>query len=456
MSVQHRRKDPFVIRLIRGKNPEGPSGFGTHLSPPPASCKDPFRERRVYFDSGQNVESYIHQHFYRWSQPGPKEAVSQDKLGSGASSVVFRAVDVSTGTHVAVKRIKKIDKFRPQIRQELRANIAITDHTHIVKLLQIVETDHHMYLIMELMGKELFAAVKDALDSGNTGLTEDHAREATRSLCHGLKHMHLDKNLVHRDVKPENLLLPLECIESRHNPDYSKLKIADLGFSIHPNKSRGFVGTLAYFSPELARGDDYDFPNDMWGVGCVAFIMLCGYPPFYFDQETRKSQQKRQLLGRIQQGCFDMREQEWGGVSKEAKSFVSRLLRVDPRHRMNVQEALNHPWLRNDAPSHKLVTASASLSMEGRAKIVAKNLKSHFLRRKFQKAVRVLLVTRRWRLLIRGQDSDDSGDAKACTIEKDSAASVSAKAKLVSAHGKKRVASPKLVESTKKRKRHVE
>lgn len=364
------------------------------------------------FCGDRDAESVIRNRFYRWALPAAGEFVSRDKLGSGASSVVYKAVDVETGELVAVKRIRKLARLRKVIGQELLANHAISDHGHIVKLLQIVETEHFMYLVQELMGKELFAAVKEKLDVSNTGLTEDHARQATRSLCLGLRHMHVEKKLAHRDIKPENLLLPLDGAT-----DYARLKIADLGFSTRPTGQLGFAGTASYVSPELARGDAYGFPNDMWGVGCVAFVMLAGYPPFYYDGDTRKSQQTPQVLRRIRRGKYYMREQEWGGVSDDGKAFVAGLLEAEPEKRMTVEQCLRHPWLSTtagavaSAPTARL-TASGSVPSEDdkRSRVVATNLKRHYLRQKFKRAVRVMIATTRWRRLL-GPSKNGSGGA---------------------------------------------
>jgi calcium/calmodulin-dependent protein kinase I len=420
------RKDPFLLQLVHGARPHVP---GSSLSPSatPASST---REGVVYC-GGRDAETVIRRRFYRWALPAAGEFVSKDKLGSGASSVVYKAVDVATGLRVAVKRIRKLDRFRKVIGQELLANHAITDHGHIVKLLQIVETSHYIYLVQELMGKELFAAVKERLDASDSGLTEGDARQATRSLCLGLRHMHVEKNLVHRDIKPENLLLPLD-----KGADYACLKIADLGFTTEPTAHLGFAGTASYVSPELARGDAYGFPNDMWGVGCVAFVMLAGYPPFYHDAGTRTSQQTGQLLRRIRRGKYVMRPQEWGGVSDEGKAFVAGLLEPDPDKRMTVEECLRHPWLAATTTALPAVPAAAAAAVAGaagaascsaaragdqRARIVASRLKRHYLRQKFKRAVRVLLVTTRWRRLLLGRSTRVSGSASMVGVRRTNA-----------------------------------
>ena len=128
--------------------------------------------------------------------------------------------------------------------------------------------------------------------------------------------------------------------------------------------------------------------------------MLAGYPPFYSDETTRKSQQTGQVLRRIRRGKYHMRAEEWGGVSKEGKSFVAGLLQTDPEKRMTVEQCLQHPWLSPTRTPSSADGAAASPAADHRAHIVAVNLKRHYLHQKFKRAVRVLIATTRWRRLL--------------------------------------------------------
>jgi len=146
--------------------------------------------------------------------------------------------------------------------------------------------------------------------------------------CHSM-------NIVHRDLKPENFLFVSE-------QDENDLKIIDFGLSkmlvkgkLQRMKTR--AGTPYYISPEVLTGN-YDVSCDMWSAGCILYILLCGYPPFYGDDNN-------EILANVQKGKFDFDDEEWDQVSKEAKDLISKLI-TSPERRLTAEEALQHKWIR--------------------------------------------------------------------------------------------------------------
>lgn len=143
------------------------------------------------------------------------------------------------------------------------------------------------------------------------------------------------QNIVHRDLKPENFLY-------QNNDEGSDLKIIDFGLSkilaggkLQRMKSR--AGTPYYISPEVLTGN-YDVSCDMWSAGCMLYILLCGYPPFYGDDN-------QEILAMVQKGVFDFDGEEWDTVSNEAKDLIKKLI-TKPERRLTAQEALNHKWIK--------------------------------------------------------------------------------------------------------------
>jgi len=149
------------------------------------------------------------------------------------------------------------------------------DHPNVIKLYEYFEDEENVYLVCELCaGGELFDRIIKA-----EFFEEDQAAEIFRQILQALNYCHT-QNIVHRDLKPENFLFQTEA-------DDSDLKIIDFGLSkimeggrIHRMKTR--AGTPYYISPEVLAGN-YDVSCDMWSAGCMLYILLCGYPPFYGD-----------------------------------------------------------------------------------------------------------------------------------------------------------------------------
>ncbi len=100
------------------------------------------------------------------------------------------------------------------------------------------------------------------------------------------------------------------------------------------------AGTPYYISPEVLTGN-YDKTCDMWSAGCILYILLCGYPPFYGDDD-------QEILRMVKKGAFDFDGEEWDEVSKEAKDLIKKLI-AKPERRFTAQEALDHTWIKHMA-----------------------------------------------------------------------------------------------------------
>lgn len=187
-----------------------------------------------------------------------------------------------------------------------------------------------MYLVTELCeGGELFDRIVK-----NEYFNEQLAAKTFKMILMALNYCH-SQNIVHRDLKPENFLYA-------NNDENSDLKIIDFGLSkilaggkLQRMKSR--AGTPYYISPEVLTGN-YDVSCDMWSAGCMLYILLCGYPPFYGDDN-------QEILAMVQKGQFDFDGEEWDTVSNEAKDLIKKLI-TKPERRLTAQEALGHKWIK--------------------------------------------------------------------------------------------------------------
>ena len=103
-------------------------------------------------------------------------------------------------------------------------------------------------------------------------------------------------------------------------------------------------GTPYYISPEVLT-HNYNEQCDLWSAGCILYVLLCGYPPFYGDDD-------REIIEMVRKGEFDFPEEEWDDVSEEAKDLISKLV-CKPEMRLTAREALKHPWIKTLAKNSK-------------------------------------------------------------------------------------------------------
>ncbi len=241
--------------------------------------------------------------------------------------VAVRKLDKS---EFAVKVIKKATLDEDDINSitnEISA-LKTLNHPNIVKLYDMFEDTRCFYLVMEwIRGGELFDRI-----STKVFYDERDAKQLCGIILSALKHCH-DHNIVHRDMKPENLLL------AREDSDV-EVRLVDFGFAAVDSDCTlsGVLGSPTYMAPEIWAEKAYGKPVDLWAFGVITYILLCGYAPFSADSHSV-------LARRIRGGKFEFHSEYWGNVSEDAKDFVSAILCVDPRRRMTVDQALAHSWV---------------------------------------------------------------------------------------------------------------
>jgi len=260
-----------------------------------------------------------------------KQYEFRQELGRGAFSVVYMAVNKSTNEKYAVKVINKKDLGK-DYEKNLKMEVDIlkkVNHPNIIALKELFDTPDKLYLIMELVtGGELFDKI---VEKGS--YTETEAGTLVRKIVSAVEYLH-NLGIVHRDLKPENLLL------KRADNDL-EIAIADFGLSKIVGQQmmmQTACGTPSYVAPEVLNASGYGKEVDMWSIGVITYILLCGFPPFYGDTVP-------EIFEQIMEANFDYPEEYWGAVSKDAKDFINRLLVVDSDKRMSAGEALKHAWL---------------------------------------------------------------------------------------------------------------
>jgi len=177
-------------------------------------------------------------------------------------------------------------------------------------------------------GGELFDRIVQ-----KNAIAENHAARYTKQMLEAVGHLHAN-GIVHRNLKPEIIYF-----QDKH---YSDLVIHPSSFFTEPGtETEGLkqpCGTPGYVSPELLGGK-YGKATDLWSIGVIVYIMLCGYPPF-----SDNSNEELYRMIKTERHSFD--SQNWDHVSSTAKDFINKLLKKNPAKRMTCEEALEHPWMK--------------------------------------------------------------------------------------------------------------
>jgi len=205
---------------------------------------------------------------------------------------------------------------------------------------------------MELVtGGELFDKI---IEEG--AYSEHMACLCVQKILSAVEYLH-QLNIVHRDLKPTNLLL-------KDPNDLTDVKLADFGLSKLLSDDilmHTACGTPIYVAPEVLNGEGYDKEVDLWSVGVIMYILLCGFPPFFDDTNDITN-----LFEQILAGVYDFPEPYWDDISPAAKDLIGHLLVVEPKNRLSASQALQHSWFQNFARSnqtdHVLLQTKSNLS----------------------------------------------------------------------------------------------
>lgn len=235
---------------------------------------------------------------------------------------------ICSGKLVAIKSFNKIkvntEKARKKILNETNI-LKSLNHNNIIKLYETFETEAYIFIIMEYIScGDLLAFVRK-----RGKLSENVCKFLFRQIIEAIHYMH-SMNIIHRDIKLDNILIDLN----------NNVKLCDFGVSKTIKKDEIIFdqcGTPAYIAPEILENQGYNgFSVDMWSVGVVLYAMLSGTVPF-------KADNMKALHKMIVNASYD----PIPDLSKEAEHLLNRLLELDPSARYTSERVLTHPWLRD-------------------------------------------------------------------------------------------------------------
>ncbi|GMH42822.1 hypothetical protein BSKO_10741 [Bryopsis sp. KO-2023] len=275
----------------------------------------------------------------------------EQKIGSGSFSVVWRGVHSKTGRVAAIKEVAT-DRLNEKLRESLNSELAIlkrTKHKNIVELHDILKEDGRIYLVLEYCaGGDLSGYIRR---SGR--VPEAFARHCLKQLAAGMQELRRN-NLVHRDLKPQNLLLV-------DNSSSAVLKIADFGFarSLQPQGlAETLCGSPLYMAPEILKFHRYDAKADLWSVGTILYELVVGRPPFDGSNHLH-------LLQNIERKEVRMPEAIRQELSMECRSLIHRLLKRNPVERITFEEFFSDPFICGGGGVPREILTGCESLMEG-------------------------------------------------------------------------------------------
>ena len=278
------------------------------------------------------ISNYIKNYYSKYKKY-PKTKMNFYKygrlLGKGAFGKVNLSLHVLTGRLVAIKSINKTklmnEKQRRKINLETTIMKTLSKSNNIVKIFETYETKKHYCIVMEyICAGDLLSYIKK-----RGKLTEQVAKFIFKQIVLSLQYIH-SHNIVHRDIKLDNILIDLD----------NNIKICDFGVSKIIKKGESMLeqcGTPAYIAPEILLNHGYEgFGVDIWSAGVVLYAMLGGTVPF-------KGNNINELHDLIIKGEFKPLKE----ISPEATHLIKNILEVDPKKRITTKDILVHPWLIN-------------------------------------------------------------------------------------------------------------
>lgn len=256
--------------------------------------------------------------------------VMRGDCGSTESSTTKKGAHRQTGEVFAIKAEDKLEEAALWDEITIMRKL---QHPHIIKLQETFEDEKHIYMVLELCsGGELFSSMAEA-----GGLPQSDAVKLMHQMAAALHYLHGEVGICHRDIRPENFLL-------KDQVDLSEAVVKLIDFTTAKEFAHSPMTTkicsLHYVAPEIITrsGGAYNEKVDIWSLGVVFYIMLCGSPPFFGNEEVN-------VLKKIKQGSYSFTPDEcWVHITKE-KELISDMLVVDANRRASASDVLTHPAL---------------------------------------------------------------------------------------------------------------
>ena len=285
----------------------------------------------------------------------------EKELGRGAFSQVYLATKLDTGEKCAVKKIDKSLLNDKRFKKYLNNEIFILNNIkneYTIKFFGVKMEMNYLYLIFELCnGGDLQACLKEYMQINNKPFTQEIVQHLMRQIISGFVYLH-GRNILHRDIKLENILVKFPTEKDKENLNMLKceIRISDFGFSRYlkaESLAKSVLGNPINMDPailkKLRRMDNnsefgYDQKADIWSLGTITYELLIGCPAF-------EANSYEELLEKIEKGNYKIPHEII--LSKEAICFLNSMMQYDPNKRFKVEDLAKQFFLTKDVKTFR-------------------------------------------------------------------------------------------------------
>lgn len=306
-------------------------------------------------------------------------------IGEGAHGKVFLVQDKVSKELRAIKTFKKSIKTSFVVEQRIESEMAILekiDHPHVIKIYEYYSTQDNFYFVSDYCKGGTLSKLYES-EEWKKDLTQKKykSREIKTAVlmfqmlsainyCHNI-------NVMHRDLKPNNIML-----DDKKKEGYPNVKLIDFGTAkiFYNYLQYQFVGTPHYVAPEIIKGEGYNEKVDLWSSGVIMYLLLSGRHPF-------EGKTASEIYDRIKLGRFDIESEPFNNFSDPCKDLLKKLFKQNPSDRVSAGEALEHNWFEKNKIKQKITKLDIKI-----IKRLLENIKKYNPENPLQKPVIAYLI----------------------------------------------------------------
>ena len=275
--------------------------------------------------------------------------ILEKRLGGGSFGEVYLSTIIGKKGYFATKQIDRLTIDQPSTKKYFQTELSLLqrlNHPNIVKFVDFKATKDNYYIVMEYInGKDLSKYLKEYMKKYGKPFSEEIVQYLMRQIIDAIRYIH-NQNIIHRDIKSENIMINFENEVDKKNLNMmkAKVKLIDFGISCYKKKGLAYtvLGNPMGMTPTILNAyhngkqytQGYDEKADIWSLGSLCYKLLLGHTAFNTESFD-------ELVKKVENGTYNIPT----NLSKEVVSFLNGMLQYDPKKRYSANQLANHPFL---------------------------------------------------------------------------------------------------------------